>query len=74
MKTCVYLSYDLTESHITREVSDKNCTEIKTQHFMFHNFFPENRDVYEITWENTVQPDRPQLTQYAARALLFFLN
>jgi len=23
MKTCVYLSYDLTEFHITRDVSDK---------------------------------------------------
>jgi hypothetical protein len=25
-------------------------------------FFPENRAVYEIMWENTVQPDRLQIT------------
>jgi hypothetical protein len=27
---------------------------IKT-HFMFNNFFPENRAVYEIVWENMVE-------------------
>jgi hypothetical protein len=32
---------------------------IKT-HFVFNSFFPENRTVYEITWENMVQPDKPQ--------------
>ena len=25
---------------------------------MFNNFFPENRAVYEIMWENMVQADR----------------
>jgi len=29
---------------------------------MFSNFFPENSAVYEIMWENMVQPDRPQVT------------
>ena len=31
---------------------------------MFSNFFfrPESRAIYEILWENTVQPDRPQMT------------
>jgi len=30
---------------------------------MFNNaFFFENRAVYEITWKNIVQPDRPQMT------------
>ena len=24
--------------------------------------FFENRAIYEITWKNTVQPDRPQMT------------
>jgi len=32
---------------------------IKT-HFIFNSFLPENRTVYEITWENMVQPDKPQ--------------
>jgi hypothetical protein len=46
-----------------RNVSDKSCREIKT-HFMFNNFFPGNRNVYEIRWKNTVEPDRPQMTIY----------
>jgi len=28
-------------------------------HFVFSNFFPENRAVYEIMWKNMVEPDRP---------------
>ena len=31
-------------------------------HFMLRNIFPQNRAVYEIMWDNTVQPDRPQMT------------
>ena len=29
---------------------------------MFGNFFSENRDVYEIMWDNIVEPGRPQMT------------
>jgi len=29
---------------------------------MVNNFFPENGDVYETMWKNTVQPDRQQTT------------
>jgi len=39
---------------------------------MFKNFlfFSENLAVYEITWKNMVEPDRPQMTiQYGACAL-----
>jgi hypothetical protein len=39
-----------------RNVSDKRCRE------MFHNFFPENRAVYEVPWKNMAEPDRPQMT------------
>jgi len=28
---------------------------------MFSNFF-ENRDVYEIMWENIIEPDRSQMS------------
>jgi hypothetical protein len=38
----------------------KVVEKIKT-HFKFNNFFSENRAVYEIMWENMVQPDRPQM-------------
>ena len=30
-------------------------------HFTFNNFFFENHVVYEITWKNTVEQDRPQV-------------
>jgi uncharacterized protein YciW len=29
---------------------------------MFNNFFSENRVLYGLTWTNTIQPDRPQMT------------
>jgi len=35
-----------------RNVADRICTENQNTHFMFNNFFPENRNVYEIMWEN----------------------
>jgi hypothetical protein len=39
-------------------------------HFMFHNFFPENRAGYEIMSKNMVEPEGPQMTsQYGAYAL-----
>ena len=33
-----------------KNISDRNCREIKT-HFICNNFFPEDRAVYEIMWE-----------------------
>jgi hypothetical protein len=44
-----------------RNVSDK-CRENQNTNFMFNNFFPENRAVYEIMWKIMAQPDRPQMT------------
>jgi hypothetical protein len=53
----------------TKNVSDKIRQEkIKIHTFMFNKGFFENRAVYEIMWENTVQPDRPQL-HYGACSL-----
>jgi len=41
-------------------VSDKSCRGNKNTHFIFNNFlFFENRAVYEIMWEDIVEPDRP---------------
>jgi hypothetical protein len=47
-----------------RNVSDKSCRENQNTHFMFSNllFFSENHVIYEIMWENVVEPDRPQTT------------
>ena len=39
---------------------------IKT-HFIFNNFFSENRAVYEIMWNNTVELDRPHMTVWRMR-------
>ena len=36
------------------------AVETKT-HFMFNNFFSENRAVYEIMWKDMVEPDMPQI-------------
>jgi hypothetical protein len=45
-----------------RNVSDKSCRENQNTHFMFSNFFSKNPAVYEITWKNMVETDRPQMT------------
>jgi hypothetical protein len=46
-----------------RSVSDKRCTENRNTHFMFNNiFFFENCAFNLITWKNTVDPYRPQMT------------
>ena len=42
-------------------ILDKSCRENKNTYFIF-SIFSENRVVYEITGEDTVEPDRPQLT------------
>jgi len=34
-----------------RNVSDKICRENRNTHFVFSNFFSENRGVYEIIWK-----------------------
>ena len=35
---------------------------------MFNNFFfSENLPVYELIWENIVEPDRPQMTIWRTR-------
>jgi hypothetical protein len=59
----------ITRSNFLRvkNVSDENCRDNKSPHFMFNNFFSENRAIYEITWTNLVQSDRPQKTTWRMR-------
>jgi hypothetical protein len=45
-----------------RNISDKSCRENQNTHFMFSNFLPENRAVYEVTWKNMAQPGKPEIT------------
>jgi len=41
-----------------KNVSDKSCRENQNTHFVFGNFFFENRVVYVIMWKNIVQRGR----------------
>ena len=52
-----------------RIVSDKSCRENQNTHFVFniYIYFFENRAFFEIMWENTVMPDRPQMTVWRMR-------
>jgi hypothetical protein len=40
----------------------KSCTENRITHFIFNNFFVENRAVYEIPCKSVVERSRPQMT------------
>jgi hypothetical protein len=45
-----------------RNVSGKVAEKMKTHLLFIQLLFSENRAVYEIMWENMVEPDRPQMT------------
>jgi len=45
-----------------RNVSDRSCRENQNTHFVFSNFFFENRVIYEIMWKNMLEPDSLQMT------------
>ena len=61
MKTFSHLLQYLVEFSLEWEVLDKSRIEHQNTYFIFSNFFSENRAVYEITWKNMVQLDRPQM-------------
>ena len=47
----------------TRNVADESCRENQNARFIFSNSFsPENRAVFEIMWENMVEPNRTKMT------------
>jgi hypothetical protein len=54
-----------------RNVSDEK---IKTHTSYEKTFFPENRAVYEITWKNMVQSNRPQMTTWRLRVACRYLR
>jgi len=49
-----------------RNVSNEICRGNQNEHFVFSNFFFENRAVYEIMWKN-IERDRPQMTTWRMR-------
>jgi len=59
MKTYVHICPSV---HIRMiHASDKSCRENQNIFYILITFF-EILAVYEIMWENVVQPDRPQMT------------
>jgi hypothetical protein len=50
-----------------RNVLKKRRGENKITRFTFNNFVFENRAVYEIMWENVVQPGREQVVIWRVR-------
>jgi hypothetical protein len=44
-----------------KNFSDKTVEKIKARILCSVSLSPENRDVYEIMWKNTVQPERSQM-------------
>jgi hypothetical protein len=56
MKTCIFTIIPLWILLRMRNIWGKSCRENQNTHFMFNNFFPDNRTVYEVMWKNTVQP------------------
>jgi hypothetical protein len=53
-----------------RNALDKSCRQNQNTHFVFSNFFFEDRTVYEILSKNVVEPEGPHMTsQYGAHAL-----
>jgi hypothetical protein len=53
----------------TINISDKICTENQNTHFMFNNFFSENRAFDEIMWKNTVELTGRRRLQHSTCAL-----
>jgi hypothetical protein len=56
----VYNNISLDSPCNEKHVSDRSYRGNENTNFIFNSFFPENRTVYEITWENMVQPVKPQ--------------
>jgi len=62
MKTNTYFLSDLGQFLLKWEIFQTKVVEKKHNLCPITFFFFENRAVYEITWENIVEPNRPQMT------------
>ena len=45
-----------------RNISDRICKANQNTHFVVQERLSENRAIYDIVWQNMVQPDKPQMT------------
>jgi len=59
-----------------RNISDQSCKANRNTTFCVPEliFFFEIRAVYEIMWENNVNPDRPQMTIWRMRIACYIPN
>jgi hypothetical protein len=55
----IYDNISLNSSH-DEKCFEQSCRENQNIHFMFSNFLPEIRDIFEIMTKNVVEPERPQ--------------
>jgi hypothetical protein len=67
MRTCILLWLYLAQSFLEWDVSDESGKENQNTHFIVQKYSVENCAVYEIKWENNVQPDTPQMTIWRMR-------
>jgi len=68
MQTDIHFWSHLAQFLLVRNAVYKSCTENQNTHFVFSDFFFENRTVCEIMWENMVERGRPQMAIWRMRA------
>jgi hypothetical protein len=66
MKTNIHFWSHLAQFFLKRETFQTKVVEKIKTHFMLKIYF-ENRAVYDVTWKNTVELDRPQMTNQRTR-------
>ena len=70
MKTSSYM-WHLADVFLEWEIFQTKFVEEIRTHFLFNNFFPENRTVYEIISINVVETEGPQMTSQHGTYPLF---
>ena len=70
-RTPIYIYFDtLLSLWWNDRCSDTSCTGNQNTHFVFSNFFSENRSVFEIMWKNIVEPERKNDNMAHAHCML----
>jgi len=57
-----------------RNVSNKSCRENQNKHFVFSNYFKENRSDYETMWKSIAERGKPQMTVRRMRIACWITN
>ena len=62
MKRYAHLREYLVHFFLGSEMFQTKFVEKIRTHFIFSNFFSENRAFYEVMWKKSVEQGRPQIT------------